>query len=136
VTAGVRCLVPSAHGRARGGATDDREGRPWVGAPGYRYGPGGLPADGGALGHDRGAGLGDGEAALEVVLEVDPDLCAVGDTHVLVDDRPVDHGVASDVDVVEDHRVAHRGPGVDLRTGGDHRPHDLTAGDDDTRRDE
>src|SRR5690625_4215969 len=122
--------------RAALGGSDDREGRPWVGAPGYRYGPGGLPADGGALGNDRDAGLGDGEAALEVVLEVDPDLCAVGDTHVLVDDRPVDHGVASDVDVVEDHRVAHRGPGVDLRTWGDHRPHDLTAGDDDTRRDE
>src|SRR5690606_208174 len=105
--------------RAALGGSDDREGRPWVGAPGYRYGPGGLPAHGGALGHERDAGLGDGEAALEGVLEVDPDLCAVGDTHVLVDDRPVDHGVAPDVDVGDDHRVPHRGPGVDAAPEGD-----------------
>src|SRR5690625_2963953 len=85
---------------------------------------------------DRDAGLGDPQAALHVELRVHAHLGAVGDAHVLVHDRAVHDGVAADVDVVEEHRVPHRGPGVDLRAGRDDRAHDLPAGDDDAGRDE
>src|SRR5690625_3343854 len=89
-----------------------------------------------ALGDHRDAGLGDREATLAVTFGVHALVGAVVNPHVLVHDRPLDDGVAADVDVLEDHRVTHRGPGVDLGGRGDHRAHHLAAGDDDALGDE
>ena len=62
-----------------------------------------------------------GEPAGPVAFLVHADLSALGDDHVLVQDRVLDHGVAADLGVVQQHRPLHPGPAVDPDPGREHR---------------
>ena len=89
-----------------------------------------------ALGDDRDAGFGDGEAALDVVLEIDTDLGTFLDDDVLIQNRLHDPRVATDAAAVHDDRILDLRPRVDVSVRGNDRAHDLAAGDDDTGRHE
>ena len=67
---------------------------------------------------------------VSVGLGVEADPGAGVDAHVLVDDRPANGGVASDVDAVQQHRVLDRRVGVHPHAGGEDRPADDAARDD------
>src|SRR5665811_1927858 len=75
------------------------------------------------------------EAAIQVVLAVDADTDPWGDDDVLVDDGPMDRGVATDVDEVEQDAVGDLRVAVDLHTGGEHRMGHVPTADHHTGRD-
>src|SRR6266511_1321878 len=87
-----------------------------------------------SLADDDDPAFGDGVPGA-VLLQVDPDLHAFRDDHVLVDDGVADHRVAADVDTLHEHRALDVRPGVDMDVGGHHRVLHQRAGDDGPRRD-
>src|SRR5665647_3190899 len=75
------------------------------------------------------------ESTVQVVLAVDADADPWGDDDVLVDDGPMDRGVATDIDEVEQDAVGDLRVAVDLHTGGEHRMGHVPTADHHTGRD-
>src|SRR4051794_38933250 len=88
--------------RSRKNQTDDRGRVMMLAGLGSLDGRG---VEGLALGDDDDPLLADKEAALPVVLLVVADGGVRGNLHVLVDDRPANAAVPSDLDAVEEDRV-------------------------------
>src|SRR5665647_170066 len=70
-----------------------------------------------ALADDGDPGVRHEESTVQVVLAVDADADPWGDDDVLVDDGPMDRGVATDIDEVEQDAVGDLRVAVDLHTG-------------------